>query len=73
MVNTVIMESMVTNLAIHNMVTGTVSTRSILSTTTPLTMDSLMSTTMDITLRMPMNITKLLSTKQTSTILTYTE
>ena len=73
MVNTVIMESMVTNLAIHNMVTGTVSTRSILSTTTPLTMDSLMSTTMDITLRMPMNITKLLSTKQTSTTLTYTE
>ena len=73
MVNTVIMESMVTNLAIHNMVTGTVSTKSILSTTTPLTMDSLMSTTMDITLRMPMNITKLLSTKQTLTTLTYTE
>ena len=73
MVNTVIMESMVTNLAIHNMVTGIVSMRSILSTTSPLTMNSLMSTTMDITLRMPMNITKLLSTKQTSTILTYTE
>ena len=73
MVSIVIMESMVTNLAIHNMATGMVSTKSIHTNTTLLIMDSPMSTTMDTTLRMPMNITKLLSTKQTSTILTYTE
>ena len=73
MVNIVIMESMVTNMATHNMVTGTVNTKSTPTIMTLLITDSLMSTTMDTTPRMLMNITKLLSTKQTSTILTYTE